>query len=479
MTQKMSVKLHIAAKDIISQFGKDTIITNKFVNLLSDFNAFNEYPSTKEVLKTFIKEGYSSQLHALLSLSRKEFIQSSDFVFKNFKTNCNYKKDVATYVCDCFLFALGYIEKINEPITRGFDARVKKGNILSTLDEQLKDLKALYLSNLEKLIILPEDLLHDASPYYSTKALTILYGIEAKISVINNQLGNTDDAWCTENKQKKLEEASSKKNQVIDQIIRDEKKKYSDLLDKLIVHHKSFFIKRSSSYTPDGDSQLSIIEKNIIDAYQERGVTYDNWCENEKKKMLDANSVSNNNIAKQAIIKIATPAALLLTGGVMGTSYVGSQEALEKYDKTIAQADAFAEQNDFSNAIELYDAAAHYDGSFRTGHYQDEAKEKIVSLLERVKFDCDKLIDEKHFAKVATLLSNIPEDVKEEETYKELKSDLYKKLEIQKVSYVDSFVTAISEKSKLSPDLMTVLDELLVAFPNDYWLNFIKKKEQK
>ena len=40
------MKLNEAVKQIVTQFGEQTIVEQRLVNLLSDFLAFNDYPAS-------------------------------------------------------------------------------------------------------------------------------------------------------------------------------------------------------------------------------------------------------------------------------------------------------------------------------------------------------------------------------------------------------------------------------------------------
>ena len=52
-------KLNIAIQTILKQYGVDFMATVKLANVLLDYRAFEEYPSTKPILRDILNKGFA------------------------------------------------------------------------------------------------------------------------------------------------------------------------------------------------------------------------------------------------------------------------------------------------------------------------------------------------------------------------------------------------------------------------------------
>ena len=55
---KVDKKLHIIAKDVVTQKGDIIITKNQFLNLLADLGAYKELPATKIILNALFKADF-------------------------------------------------------------------------------------------------------------------------------------------------------------------------------------------------------------------------------------------------------------------------------------------------------------------------------------------------------------------------------------------------------------------------------------
>ena len=56
------MKLYEAIESVVSDFGKEIITKANVINMLSDYNAFEESRTFKIIIKNLIAEGYMDQL---------------------------------------------------------------------------------------------------------------------------------------------------------------------------------------------------------------------------------------------------------------------------------------------------------------------------------------------------------------------------------------------------------------------------------
>ena len=64
------MKLHESIKVVLSQLGYQIMTEKAFVNALGDFGAFSEVPSSKQVIKDIIAEGYAEKIERIWSIGQ-------------------------------------------------------------------------------------------------------------------------------------------------------------------------------------------------------------------------------------------------------------------------------------------------------------------------------------------------------------------------------------------------------------------------
>lgn len=103
-----NVEFHEALKDIISREDPRIIKEKRLVYILDDFKVFDNYSSTRYILKAIITGGYSESLLmigkwdiSVVSLIHKCVIETG------------FQKDMVNYVFQTMAYALGYIDLVN------------------------------------------------------------------------------------------------------------------------------------------------------------------------------------------------------------------------------------------------------------------------------------------------------------------------------------------------------------------------------
>lgn len=476
------MKLHEAIKRLIGQFGNGVVAEVRLANLLADLNGYEEYPAMKSVFKDIQKEGFGQKVYECFCKNDDSVLSEIPAFIQQCADKTGYKEDLISYGFDSILYGLGVVKTVNEPLSKGYDPKAKDGDILDTMDEQLSGLQKQYLDLLDRLATQPKDILHDSPAYYSAEVENKLYAIEAKIAVLLQELGKPNDKdWCNGKKTEKLSEYKKQKEVAVKTLLDELKSKYSNLLASSIITPRRFFIKSSGYYDEEGQQSLSQVEEDIKSAYYNIGVAYDDWCEKTKNDYLAKHHVETSNVVVQVIGKIGIPAAMLVGASATGVSYTTSSDAIQRFEQTISLGEQKEAADQYGDAINLFnDARLQYDGSFRSGHYQSIANEHIVASVDKAVADCQKLIEQGKLKDASNILNSLPTKVITENAENVDKVNAARTMLDKVISEgLDNLISNIStNKGHLDATAKSQLNELLAINPNDYWLNFIKNKEQ-
>lgn len=111
--------LHEALKIVIVQHGSKVILEPRFVNILADHRAFEEYPDTKEVIRQMISGGYMKRMYDIHNPSwYKKLFHTEPSNVDKFNRTIELKNemssakvsngDVLEYVWRAVMYGLGY-----------------------------------------------------------------------------------------------------------------------------------------------------------------------------------------------------------------------------------------------------------------------------------------------------------------------------------------------------------------------------------
>lgn len=119
-----------ALKHIVLLNGKEELKSPRLINLLSDYNAFYEYPSMKYILKGMIGTGNMDAL-TNSSIEKNDVNNSIRDLYEKY----GFRKDVSINIINAILFALNRedLSLIEEPIensTPTLDSNEKKEHII-------------------------------------------------------------------------------------------------------------------------------------------------------------------------------------------------------------------------------------------------------------------------------------------------------------------------------------------------------------
>ena len=165
------MELNITLKQLVDSKGYKFLKNSMIVNILGDYNAFNEFNSSKFIFKTFVNEGY---LDKILFLHENQMPIFAENYIAELYDKLGLRKDVSRYVINSLLFSLGYdidvnIEKesfeeientIIAPLVTGNHLTFKGIEINGSLDDiriQLENKGFSFISNIENGIVLEGD----------------------------------------------------------------------------------------------------------------------------------------------------------------------------------------------------------------------------------------------------------------------------------------------------------------------------------
>lgn len=103
-----NVEFHDALKDVISREEPGIIKEKRLVYILDDFKVFDNYSSTRYILKAIITGGYSD---SLLKIGKWDISVVS--LIHNCVIGTGFQKNMVNYVFQSLAYALGYIDKVN------------------------------------------------------------------------------------------------------------------------------------------------------------------------------------------------------------------------------------------------------------------------------------------------------------------------------------------------------------------------------
>lgn len=100
------MELHSAIRGIIKMQGQDFVLKPCFINALDDFNAFEQNPALKNVLRIAISDGYINKLIAFGDWNLKSQSLANELVR-------SYAVDqaICLYIFESMAYGLGYISK--------------------------------------------------------------------------------------------------------------------------------------------------------------------------------------------------------------------------------------------------------------------------------------------------------------------------------------------------------------------------------
>ena len=126
------MKLHEALRKIVRQFGVNVLQEQRLMSLLSDYQAFDDFPAMKAVMKSIADEGHGKELCRLsIDGSDSECLRYADDIKKSLIRNSRFRNEFAGYAADSLSFALGLCSLVHEPSDHGYEPFSKSEEVVS------------------------------------------------------------------------------------------------------------------------------------------------------------------------------------------------------------------------------------------------------------------------------------------------------------------------------------------------------------
>lgn len=138
------VELNNIIKKTISEFGKNIITEVRFVNILSDYGAFEAFPSYKFVIKELINAGFMGKLSNEVAVSKDYDVAKSDLVYQILQI-LPIQEQVLDHVLDAILSCYLKNPSVVQEVTQGCSDSSAVAKVTST------NPKYITLSDLEQI----------------------------------------------------------------------------------------------------------------------------------------------------------------------------------------------------------------------------------------------------------------------------------------------------------------------------------------
>ena len=105
------MELYTALNRIVKQNGVSILFEGRLINMLTDYNAFEQYPASKNILREIIESKYSQQLYNCMLWNMQAEKLTSEFVAKT-----GFQKPLSNYVFQCLAYSLGWVKTVALPV---------------------------------------------------------------------------------------------------------------------------------------------------------------------------------------------------------------------------------------------------------------------------------------------------------------------------------------------------------------------------
>lgn len=174
-------------------------------------------------------------------------------------------------------------------------------------------------------------------------------------------------------------------------------------------------------------------------------------------------------------------AIILVVGVAYMYSYMAASTDREQFSERIFSGDSFMYSGEYENAVEKYKEAYNGYNALNSDAFKEDALKSMDALNNKIidegKTDNKKLLEASNVIK-SELQLNLDRNSKDklQQELDEVESLMREKT----VNGRQQLITVISANNgKLDERGKLLLNELLMLSPDDYWLNFIKKKSNE
>lgn len=208
------------------------------------------------------------------------------------------------------------------------------------------------------------------------------------------------------------------------------------------------------------------------------------------KERLELNSPKTPRIEKTSVQiqkrkipfwTIALIAIIPIVGVAYAFSYMAASTDREQFSERIFSGDSFMYSGEYENAVEKYKEAYNGYNALNSDAFKEDALKSMDALNNKIidegKTDNKKLLEASNVIK-SELQLNL--DRKDKDVLLKELDEVETLMQEKTVNGRQQLITSISANNgKLDERGKILLNELLMLSPDDYWLNFIKKKSNE
>lgn len=107
------MELHKALQHIIQTEGQDILKETRLVNILDDFNAYQDIPASKYILRAIIAEGYTTKLLAL-----GKWDNNAEVLSQKFSAMTGFIPESVSIIFQSIAWGLGWVNSFNQNQSR-------------------------------------------------------------------------------------------------------------------------------------------------------------------------------------------------------------------------------------------------------------------------------------------------------------------------------------------------------------------------
>ncbi len=210
------------------------------------------------------------------------------------------------------------------------------------------------------------------------------------------------------------------------------------------------------------------------------------WYDDENKKLTYQRKKRATLKKRKEFYKLIIPVVIVLIITWVFLLYFSSADERKTFEATIASANTKYSQGNYVAALDLYQKAADdYNASYFPSRYKELAHDKAVLATNKIIDNWEKemlqLLQSKKFVGAKSLTLSLPDNMilrgKAKQTYESLLKRTDDKLAEYSTTMIQELLNDIYKNNgELSESGKTKLNEYITVLPDNYWLNFIKKK---
>lgn len=125
------MELHLALKNIVNLSGTSILKEQRLVNILADFNAYDDIPSAKFIIKTIIDEGYMEKF-----LANGKWDVNCNKLIDQFAAMTGIVKDNVSFVFESIGYSVGW--NVTPLINTCYNYNIASTSVPISVEEQLQ-----------------------------------------------------------------------------------------------------------------------------------------------------------------------------------------------------------------------------------------------------------------------------------------------------------------------------------------------------